>query len=297
MPGIVNIHTHVCGTLFKALTEDVKGSFYSLAFPMEELLTPESTYVMSLLGCLETVKSGSTFINDIYHFMRSTAKAVDKIGLRAQLAQKIYEIDLGRIQFDEYVRVPGEGRRRLEENILLIEEFHNKGNGRITCRFGPHATDTCSLELVQEIAQLTEKYQVGVHTHVAQKTKEVDFLRRTYNLSPVQFLEASGIAGEKLVAAHCVFTDQNDIEILRRTGTTVAHCANMVMKRGNFPPIKQMYEAGIKIGLGTDWVNMDPWDNMRFVIGGKARYFFSNSSSALSSSFSRLSFFISYCEL
>lgn len=68
MPGIVNIHTHVGGTLFKGLTEDIKGAFYGLAFPMERFITRESMYSISMLGAMEAVKFGSTFIDDLYHF-------------------------------------------------------------------------------------------------------------------------------------------------------------------------------------------------------------------------------------
>ena len=34
LPGIVDVHTHVCGSLFKGMTEDPVGAFYGLAFPM-----------------------------------------------------------------------------------------------------------------------------------------------------------------------------------------------------------------------------------------------------------------------
>lgn len=61
MPGIVNIHTNVGGTLFKGLTEDIKGAFYGLAFPMERFITRESMYSISMLGAMEAVKFGSTW--------------------------------------------------------------------------------------------------------------------------------------------------------------------------------------------------------------------------------------------
>ncbi|MDO4557130.1 MAG: amidohydrolase family protein, partial [Lachnospiraceae bacterium] len=177
MPGIVNIHTHVCGSLFKALTEDNRESFYGLAFPMERFLTEETTYLLSMLGCIETVKFGSTCINDLYHYMRSTAKAVEKIGLRGVLAQKIYEVDLCNLQYNDYSLIKGQGEEKLTENIRLIEEYHGKANGRIQCRFGPHATDTVSMEMAHKIRELAEKYNVGIHIHVAQKEKEVKRVR------------------------------------------------------------------------------------------------------------------------
>ncbi|MDR2110275.1 MAG: amidohydrolase [Spirochaetaceae bacterium] len=281
MPGIVNIHTHVCGSLFKALTEDNKDSFYGLAFPMERFLTPDSVYALSMLGCIETVRFGSTLINDIYHHMRSTARAVEEIGLRGVLASKIYEVDLRRLRYNDYSRIPGQGEQKLEENIRLIEECHGKANGRITCRFGPHATDTVSLELAKKIRLLADKYNVGIHIHAAQKEKELDYLRESLGLSPVEYLKESGLAGEKLVAAHCILVNDSDIRILHDTRVNVAHCPEIMMKRGHFPPVEKFYAAGLSIALGTDWVTMNPWTNMRIaVMGARARGMDENSMNA-----------------
>ena len=268
LPGIVNVHTHVCGSLFKALTEDTKDSFYSLAFPMERFLTPETTYILSMLGCIESVKFGSTCINDLYHHMRHTAKAVEEIGLRGVLAQKVYEVNLCNLQYNDYAMDPAQGERKLEENVRLIEEYHHKGNGRITCRFGPHATDTVSIKLAQKISDLAEQFGVGIHIHAAQKEREVRQVGRAYNLTPAEYLKESGLAGSKLIAAHCLLLKESDIEIMKNSGTNIAHCPQIVLKRGNFPPIKAFYENNLNIALGTDWVSMNPWDNMRFAIAG-----------------------------
>ncbi|MBQ3092295.1 MAG: amidohydrolase family protein, partial [Clostridia bacterium] len=127
LPGIVDVHTHVCGSLFKGMTEDAHNGFYGLALPMERLLTPENTYTLSLLGAAECLLAGVTCICDIYHYMRDTARAVRDLGLRGVLAHKIIETDLAGIQHGDYTRIPAKGRARVEENVRLIEEYHGKG--------------------------------------------------------------------------------------------------------------------------------------------------------------------------
>ena len=266
LPGIVDVHTHVCGSLFKGMTEDAHNGFYGFALPMERLLTPENTYTLSLLGTAECLMAGVTCINDIYHYMRDTARAVRQLGIRGVLAHKIIETDLAKIQFNDYTRIPQEANARVEENIRLIEEYHNTGNGRITCKFGPHATDTISVELAKRIAELGRQYGVGFHTHVAQKPQEVNFLKETYGLTPVEYLCETGLMGSNLTAAHCVYITDNDIRLLAEGGCTVAHCAEMSGKRGNLMPVKKMYDAGVKVSFGTDWVTMDPWTAMRTAI-------------------------------
>ena len=266
LPGIVDVHTHVCGSLFKGMTEDAHNGFYGLALPMERLLTPENTYTLSLLGAAECLLAGVTCICDIYHYMRDTARAVRDLGLRGVLAHKIIETDLAGIQHGDYTRIPAEGRARVEENVRLIEEYHGKGDGRITCKFGPHATDTVSVELAREIAALGRQYGVGFHTHVAQKPQEVAFLRETYGMTPVEYLCETGLMGHDLTAAQCFFIDDHDIALLAEGGCTVAHCAEMGGKRGCLMPAQKMYAAGVRVSFGTDWVTMDPWTNMRSAI-------------------------------
>jgi cytosine/adenosine deaminase-related metal-dependent hydrolase len=82
---------------------------------------------------------------------------------------------------------------------------------------------------------------------------EAAYFRETYGQSPIAFLESLGILGPDVIAAHCIHADAEDIGILARTGTAVAHCigANTKSAKG-VAPIKAMREAGVPVALGTD---------------------------------------------
>ena len=133
LPGIVDYHTHVCGSLFKGLTEDVDNGFYKLALPMEDVLTHDAVYTLSLLGILEALKGGVTLINDLYHYMDATAQAVADMGVRGVLAHKIIERNLANLCRQDYTLLPAEGQRRLADGVALVEKWHNTHNGRIRC--------------------------------------------------------------------------------------------------------------------------------------------------------------------
>lgn len=268
LPGIVNVHTHVTGSMYKTLTEDDPNGFYATAFAMERFISAEEAELLSLLGCIETVKFGTTCIHELDSFLESVAKSMKTIGLRGVLSCKVHDVDMGRLQYQDYSIVPGLGAKRLSENVQMIEAYNQLPNGRITCDFGPHATDTVTMETAREIASLSKKYNVGIHIHVAQKKQEVAQLAKQYGLTPVEFLVESGMAGEKTVAAHCIFISDEDVDLLKKTGTSVAHCPHMLMKRGGFPPAKEFYEKGVEVGLGTDWLYMNPWEAMRCAIMG-----------------------------
>lgn len=264
LPGIVNAHTHVAGSLFKGLLEDDPNGFYGFALPMEGQLTPDDVYHLSLLGAWECMQGGVTTINEIYHYVLSVAKAVDEIGLRAVISQNIVDVDIGALRHNDYTRHPKMGDAFLEENIRLLETYHGKDNGRITCRVGPHATDTVSFALAQKCAALGEKYGVGFHTHVAQSEREVALVRESYGLTPVEFMKETGLLGKNLMAAHCIYTTDSDIKLLAESGTYMAHCTEGLGRHSDFPPTKKMFAAEVHLVLGTDWLTMDPWTNMRF---------------------------------
>lgn len=268
MPGFVNIHTHVGGTIFKALSENLENSFYGFCFPMERFLTPESMHAISMVGAMEAVKFGSTFINDMYHYPHSTAKAVGDLGMRGIISGKIYEPDFCRLQYNDYTPIPGQAEEKLGVNVDLIEKYHKTYDRRIECGFGPHATDTVSIPLAKRIRDLADHYGVRIHTHVSQKTQEVEHDLEAYGMRPVEYLLETGLAGPDLTAAHCVLLTDHDAELLQKHHIHVAHCAEVFLKTGMFADVKKWYDHDVYYALGTDWVTLNPWTNMRFYLAG-----------------------------
>lgn len=266
LPGIVDAHSHVAGSLFKALTEDPENGFYGLSLPMEGQLTPETTYHLSLLGAVEQMKAGITCTNDIYHYMDRVTQAFYDIGMRAVVSQNIVDVDIAALRYDDYTRYPKMGQDFVEQNIRLIEDWNGKDDGRITCRFGPHATDTVSLELAKQIVELGEKYGVGFHTHISQSPREAKYVQETYGFSCLGYLKESGLLGEHLMGAHCIYINDDDVKMLAESRTPMLHCAEMLGKRGHVPPVKRMFDEGVRLILGTDWVTQDCWTNMRAAI-------------------------------
>jgi 5-methylthioadenosine/S-adenosylhomocysteine deaminase len=268
LPGFVNVHTHVAGCLFRGLTEDRADGFYGLALPMERHLNAEVVYKLSRLGIAEVLLAGCTVINEIYHGAAETARAAVELGVRAHIAHKVFDTDLATIRTGERAQNPEEGERRLLENIDLFDEWQGAGDGRVQVRFGAHAADTCSPRLLANIREEAHVRGAGRHIHVAQSPEERDYMAVTHGTGSIEFLDGEGFLGPEVVAAHVVYATPKGVEVLRDTNTPVAHCPAIVAKRGRFAPIKAIYEAGVRVGWGTDWVTMDPWDAMRFGISG-----------------------------
>jgi 5-methylthioadenosine/S-adenosylhomocysteine deaminase len=263
MPGIVNAHTHVAGCVFRGMTEDHPAGFYNLALPMERFFDEEKVRAFSALGVAEVLLSGSTVIQEMYHHAASTAQVVADLGVRAQIAQKTFAIDIGQIAENRWVEIPGEAEWRLAENIRLYDQWNGFEDGRIEVRFGLHAADTCPPELIQQVLAEARPRDAGIHVHAAQSPQEVAHMRELHGMGSIEFLSEHGVLGPGTVVAHAVHVSDSEISLLADTRTAVAHCPAITAKRGRLAPVKRMYERGVRIGWGTDWVSMDPWDVMR----------------------------------
>jgi 5-methylthioadenosine/S-adenosylhomocysteine deaminase len=266
LPGLVNAHTHVAGCLFRGLTEDRADGFYGLALPMERHLDAEAVYLLSRLGIAEVLLAGCTVIHEIYHYPAASAQAAAELGVRAQLASKVFDTDLASIGTGLRTQVPAEGDRRLQENVDLYDAWHDAAAGRVQIRFGAHAADTCSPELLARIRAEARARGAGRHIHVAQSPEERDFMATARGTGSIEFLHDQDFLGPDVVVAHVTYATGRGIELLAETDTPVAHCPAIIAKRGRHAPVRELYEAGVRVGWGTDWVTMDPWDMMRFGI-------------------------------
>jgi 5-methylthioadenosine/S-adenosylhomocysteine deaminase len=269
LPGIVNAHTHVAGAIFRGQLEDRPNHFYGYAMPMERHLDADAIHVLSRLGIAELLLSGCTTMNDMFHHAAETARAAAEAGIRAQIAHKTYDVDLPGVGQGRRDYSLERGMRKLGQNVELHERWHGAANGRIEIRFGAHAADTCSPDLHRKIVAEARAQGAGIHTHVAQGRSEHEYLHDRYGQSSVRFLEDNGVLSRSTVAVYLLYADARDVEMLRRTDTPVGHCPGNVMKSsGMLGPMSEIYATGLRVGWGTDWVTMDPWDAMRAGILG-----------------------------
>lgn len=265
MPGLVNVHTHLAAGVFRGLLDEGSGGrgLYDIAFPMEQHFEPEDIYWLGLLGCIEVVKAGCTTVNDIYFYADSLATAVDSIGLRAVLAEKVFDANLARIGQGDYTRDRRQGEAKLTANIDLVKNWHGAASGRITCRIGTHATDTCSRDLLLEAASEAKRLDVGIHIHVAQSAVEMDHIESEHGLTPIAYLNELGMLGPETLTVHCSNNTDADLALMAQADAAYACCPTMYPRRGRFPRLEAFRAHGIRTGFGTDWIRMDPWEGMR----------------------------------
>lgn len=244
MPGLINCHTHAAMTLFRGIAEDkdLDEWLRETIWPLEAKLEPQDIYYGTLLGCIEMVKSGTTCFSDMYFHENMVAKAVIETGLRCVLSPGI--IEAGRKML---------GRILLRSAVNIIKEHSRVADGRILVMLGPHAVYTCSPQLLKKVGEESMKFNVGIHMHLAETESGAATVRKLYGKSEVELLGELGLLSPRLLAAHCIHLSDADINLMAKHDVKVSYnpISNMKLASG-IPRIKDLLDAGITVGLGTD---------------------------------------------
>ncbi len=245
LPGLVNTHTHAAMVYLRGIADDLplKEWLEKHIWPIEsKWLGPEFINDATELACLEMLKGGTTTYNDMYFYETHAAPAVKKFGMRAVLGAGILDFPT-RIanNMDEY----------FERAHELVNEFLN--DELITPSVAPHALYTCGPEGQKRAAQMAEKYDIPMHLHLSETRWEAEEIERMYGQRPVKFLDGLGVLSRRVIAAHCVWLDEEEIEILAKRRVGVSHCAESNLKLvSGYAPVAAMIRAGVKVTFGTD---------------------------------------------
>jgi 5-methylthioadenosine/S-adenosylhomocysteine deaminase len=244
MPGIVNAHTHVPMTLFRGLNDDLRLDVWlGYLMPVErEFVTPEFVKLGTRIACAEMIRSGVTCFADMFYFEESIAEQTAEIGMRALLGQTILVF-------------PAPDAETFEDALLLCRRFIERWNSHplIQPAVAPHAWYTATPELLLACADLARGFDVPLHTHISETKLEKENSVNQNQMSVVAWLERHGILDTKLLGAHCVHIDNEDMYSLKRAGAGVAHCPSSNLKLASgIAPIGQMLSMGLNVGVGTD---------------------------------------------
>ncbi|KUK35872.1 MAG: 5-methylthioadenosine/S-adenosylhomocysteine deaminase [Thermacetogenium sp.] len=257
LPGLINCHTHAAMTLLRSYADDLPLMHWleKKIWPMEARLTGDDVYWGTLLAIVEMIESGTTTFSDMYFFTDRVAEAVEVSGVRACLSRGL-------------IGIGDSAEQGLEESRELLEKWQGAADGRISIWLGPHAPYTCPPDFLDKVLTLAQDYRAGIHIHVAETKDEIEQIAREYGKTPVAYLSERGVFRFPVLAAHCVYLTEEDIETLAAAGAAVAHNPESNMKLASgIAPIPELLAAGVAVGIGTDGAssnnNLDMFEEMR----------------------------------
>lgn len=259
MPGIVNTHCHAADSLFRGLVEDLPLEPWLQTVWKAEgaILNPETSHLGSVLGFSELLLSGVTTVMDMFWYPGETVKAARALGMR---------VATGGIFFDP----PGVTGDDLAGRIGKAERFFEEFGGAddVFPTVMPHGAYTVAPDNLKTAKAIAERHGALFSTHAAETRAEQADVAGRYGRSVVRHLDHLGLLDRRTVLAHCVHLDDEEIEILARSGASVAHnpMSNLKLASG-VARVADMLAAGINVTLGTDGAisgnDLDMWMALR----------------------------------
>ncbi|NIV33981.1 MAG: amidohydrolase family protein, partial [Anaerolineae bacterium] len=264
IPGLIDAHAHSPQAMLRGVADDMGWRPYlqEYIWPLQGAYDPDDAAISLKLMVLEMIKSGTTcyvdpLVHTRYDFDRQ-ASIIEEMGIRAVLAKSVMD----QTALAQQQEVINEGMLETEEQSLAeadraIEKWHNAADGRIQVWYGPRVprepATACSPDFYRKVSDLALEKGVGITVHLAGEREDVDYFRREYDALPVEFADRVGLTQPNLLLAMCCWVSEQEIEILQRTDTKVAHCpsANMKMSSG-VAKVREMRQAGVSVGLGCD---------------------------------------------
>jgi 5-methylthioadenosine/S-adenosylhomocysteine deaminase len=257
MPGLINAHTHLSMTLFRGYADGLPyGEWMKKIQQAEMKSSPADIRAGAYLGALEMIKSGTTAFADMYIYMDEVARVVEETGIRAALGYGMIE------------GLNEEPDTKLKSRAGFNKEWNGKAGGRITTMYAPHSAISCSKEFLIRVKELAIRDNSRIHIHILETEDELRLMKKNYGMCSVNFLDSIGLLGQGVLAAHCIWLSDGDIDILRNNNVNVAHCpaSNMALCTG-VAPVTKMLKKGINVALGTDSAasggSLDMWKEMR----------------------------------
>ena len=220
IPGFVNGHTHAAMSLMRGVGEDMLfQDWIKRIWDIEKDLDSELVYWGTKAACLEMIRTGTTVFNDQYWFPKSAHRAAVEMGLLPAISY---------VFLDNFDKAKAEAQK--QECLQLYRESLGWGGDAIFT-VSVHSVYSVSEDLIVWAARFAREHGLKLHIHVSETLKEVKECEAAHGgLSPVRYLESLGVLGPDVIAAHTLWLDQRDIEILGRHGVSCVHNINSNLK-------------------------------------------------------------------
>lgn len=254
VPGFVNSHNHSFQSLLKGFCDDC--DFFTwrdqALYKYSKILSRDDIYTGALFAFGEMVKAGITTVCDFFYINdqdNENAKAVIEaaldLGIRITMARTMYEWEGAPARFHETIH------QAVANTETLHREFIDEPLVHVLP--APHSLHGASVDMILAGAELAENLNTKFHMHIAEGQYERQMIEQKHGKPPIKFLDELGVLNDRLVGIHCVWLDDEEIQLMAARGTGLSYnpSSNMFLGDG-VTRIKEMLEAGICISLGTD---------------------------------------------
>jgi len=243
IPAFYNAHTHAAMTLLRGYADDLplREWLERHIWPVEARMTAGDVYAGARLACVEMIRSGTVFFNDMYWHWPEAVRAASELGMR---------ICTGPIALDAFdpSRTAAQ-RAAIEEFLARRSEWYDRLIPAIT----PHSIYGVRPESLRWIGERAAEAGVRLHIHLSETESEIRDCLTQHGVRPAVWLDRCGLLTPRTLAAHAIHLDEAERALLAERGVTLAHMpiSNMKLANGTFD-VAAARRAGLRVALGTD---------------------------------------------
>jgi cytosine/adenosine deaminase-related metal-dependent hydrolase len=263
-PGLVNVHHHIYQNLTRAYRPATQSGLFDwlrALYPRWALIDEEAVYLSTWVGLAELALGGCTTTSD--HLYVHPRGAGDMLGAEVAAAREVglrFHPTRGSMSLSEDEGgLPPRSVCEDEDAILAasqaaVDAYHDRSVGAmVRIALAPCSPFSVSRHLMSATAELAERLDVRLHTHLAEDPDEDRYCQDMYGCRPVDYFEEVGWLSSRSWVAHCVHPDAGEVQRLGRAGVGVAHCpsSNLLLGVG-LAPVAELSAAGSPVGLGCD---------------------------------------------
>jgi len=262
LPGFVNAHSHCYQNMMRGLGSDLGlvDWLECAKYPVCEVMNADDIYISTMIAHLEMIKSGITSVIDNFDFgndldgVRALAKAYEDSGIRGVVARGMrVRTELAREwRIPEWL-IPHDEKVELSISEQVIREFNEALDGRLRVYLSPTALYYSTKELLLGCKELSEKYDVCIHSHVAEGEGSQKSCVRVFGKREIEILDELGILSPSFQAVHATDLSERELKVIGDRGCGVVHnpVSNMYLATG-VCTISALFRLGVNVALGTD---------------------------------------------
>ena len=263
-PGLVNTHHHLYQNLTRAwppMTDKPLFGWLQSLYPQWRRLDEEGAFASAWIGLAELALSGCTTSTD--HLYLHPRSGGDLLAAEIAAARELgvrFHPTRGAMSLGESAGgLPPDNVVADDDEILVafdeaVARHHDRSHGAmVRIALAPCSPFTVTRDLMRRTAELAERLDVRLHTHLAENVEDDEFSLAQFGLRPAEYLADVGWCSDRTWIAHCVTPGADDIARLGRGRVGVAHCpsSNMILSSG-IAPVVALRAAGCPVGLGVD---------------------------------------------
>lgn len=264
-PGLINSHHHLFQTFTRNLPQVQNMELFDWLTTLYEIwkgVVSESIRYSSLVGMGELMKNGCTTCFDHHYLFPEKAEetlideqfnSAKELGIRFHASRGSMNLSKkdGGLPPDSVVQ---KFDKILYDSERIIKKYHDASEFSMKrVVLAPCAPFNVTAELMKESAKLARRYNVRLHTHLAETKDEERYTLERFNMRPLEYMDTLDWIGNDVWYAHGIHFNDEELKILAKTQTGVAHCpiSNMKLSSG-IARIPEMIKLDVPVGLAVD---------------------------------------------